>query len=103
AVIAWDVIFNREVLNNQGWFFDSAADVADAIEQAETMPRITAVLGEGARDRAEDAFRWDDVAVAYEDVAFRLAAGQSVHDSAHSAVRSTFDWQPHGTAESIVR
>lgn len=103
AVIAWDVTFNREVLNNQGWFFDSAADVADAIEQAETMPRMTAVLGEGARDRAEDAFRWDDVAVAYEDVAFRLAAGQSVHDSAHSAVRSTLDWQPLGAAESIAR
>ncbi|WP_341940400.1 DUF1972 domain-containing protein [Microbacterium sp. LWH10-1.2] len=92
AVIAFDVPFNREVLDGDGWFFSTPADAAAAFEEAEADMQATRESGERAKERARVAFRWDDVADAYEDLARRIAAGQSVHRVARRARRRAEEW-----------
>lgn len=92
AVVAFDVTFNREVLGGNGWYFSTPADVAVAIEHAEAAPDVAAETARRHQARAALSFRWDDVADAYEEVATRLAAGQSVHPAARRATRSTSEW-----------
>ncbi len=94
AVIAFDVPFNREVLDGDGWFFRTPDDVAAAFEAAEASPARVAELSHAVRDHARLRFRWDDVADAYEDLARRLAAGESVHRRARRAKRRNEDWEP---------
>lgn len=88
AVIAYDVNFNRETLGEQGWFFSDAAGlprVLDAVEaDAEQVDRLAHAVREDARTR----FTWDGVAAEYEDLAVRLAAGESVHPIAKRAKRA---------------
>ncbi|WP_176697138.1 DUF1972 domain-containing protein [Microbacterium sp. 3J1] len=101
AVIAYDVGFNREVLNDQGWFFSSPADAAQAFEEAEADAGTTARLGDAARARARVAFRWDDVADAYETLARSLAAKTSIHCVARKARRVAEEWDaPSGVERS---
>ncbi|MBW8762954.1 MAG: DUF1972 domain-containing protein [Microbacterium sp.] len=92
AVIAFDVPFNREVLDGDGWFFTRPDDVATAFEAAEADAAVTRARGERAKDRARAAFRWNDVTDAYENLARRLAAGESVHRVARKARRSRQEW-----------
>jgi glycosyltransferase involved in cell wall biosynthesis len=92
AVIAFDVSFNREVLDGEGWFFTAPDAAASAFEEAESDPARTRELGESAQRRAREAFRWDDVADAYEDLARRLASGHSVHRVARRARRRAQEW-----------
>jgi glycosyltransferase involved in cell wall biosynthesis len=74
--IAFDVSFNREVLEGTGTYFGSAADVATRVEEAEADPEATRRRGIAARKRAKH-YDWDDVADRYEDLVRRLAsAGQ---------------------------
>lgn len=94
AVIGFDVPFNREVLDGEGWFFGDAADVATHLAAAEADRDATAAIGRTVRDRARDSFRWDDVADEYEALARRLAAGSSIHSSARRARRRATDWSP---------
>nr|WP_040168565.1 DUF1972 domain-containing protein [Microbacterium gorillae] len=92
AVIAYDVNFNRDVLDGQGRFFRDAAGVADALAAVESDDRLVARLAGAARDRAATAFRWDEVAAQYEDLALRLSSGHSIHRDARRATRSTTEW-----------
>ncbi|MEV7631660.1 DUF1972 domain-containing protein [Microbacterium sp. NPDC089318] len=94
AVIAYDVPFNREVLDEQGWFFRSPEDCRSALEDAEASPQRTDRLSESVRVRAQQAFRWDDVTDDYERLASRLAEGASIHADARSARRSEDEWMP---------
>ncbi|MFF7291390.1 DUF1972 domain-containing protein [Microbacterium sp. NPDC008134] len=92
AVIAFDVVFNREVLDEQGWYFRTPGDVATAVDAAEADAAAVAAASASARRRASDAFSWDDVAATYEDLALRLAAGESIHLSARRAHRAATEW-----------
>ncbi|MFK0402227.1 DUF1972 domain-containing protein [Microbacterium sp. NPDC090225] len=92
AVIAFDVVFNREVLDEQGWFFRTPADVATAVDAAESDAEAVAAASAAARRRAADAFSWDDVAATYEDLARRLVAGDSIHPLARRAHRAETEW-----------
>lgn len=103
AVIAFDVAFNREVLDGEGWFFSTPADVTRAFEDAESDPDRTRELGLRARERASAAFRWDDVADAYEELARDLAAGTSVHRVARRARRHHQEWEPTAATEPTTR
>ncbi|MGP9745359.1 glycosyltransferase [Brachybacterium sp. AOP29-B2-41] len=91
-VIAYDVGFNREVLDEDGWFFSGADDIAGLFPRTESDP--SAVVARGRRNRAQAArrFSWDDVATAYEDLALRLAAGDSIHSAAHRSRRRMDEW-----------
>lgn len=88
ATVAWDVGFNREVLADDAWLFDSPAQLAIALEAAEAdEPRVIA-RGLRSRERAARAFRWDDVADGYERLALSLSEGGSIHESSRSATRT---------------
>lgn len=92
ATIAFDVPFNREVLDGDGWFFTSPDEAAASFERAEADADGTRASGRRAQQRARAAFRWDEVADAYEDLARRLSAGHSVHGTARRAHRRAEDW-----------
>lgn len=94
AVIGFDVPFNREVLDDNGWFFADAADVADHVMAAEADPVSTAARGTAVREIARTRFRWDDVADEYEALAHRIAERSSIHPSARRARRRATDWSP---------
>lgn len=87
AVIAWDVNFNRETLDDLGWFFGDAADLQRHFTALEVDRVQVPALSAAVKARAKVTFRWDDVAAAYEDLAGRIAAGSSVHASAQRAQR----------------
>lgn len=92
AVIAYDVVFNREVLDGQGWYFADPAQAAAAITAAEADADGVARAGAAARARAAADFTWDAVADAYEDLALRIAHGESFHDAARRARRRDEEW-----------
>jgi glycosyltransferase involved in cell wall biosynthesis len=70
--VAWEVDFNREVLADTGEFFSTSAQLSDLIEQIEADPVRARNRGEAARRRASTTYRWDDVAVGYEALCYRL-------------------------------
>ncbi|MDT4974311.1 MAG: hypothetical protein QOG98_69 [Pseudonocardiales bacterium] len=69
--IAFDVNFNREVLEGTGRYFATASDVAAELELAEAYPEVTRQRGiEG--QRAAYRYDWDDVAARYEELCVEL-------------------------------
>lgn len=66
AVIALDVVFNREVLADTGVFVSSAEDVARELDAAERDPAASRQRGRAGRERAGREYVWDDVARGYE-------------------------------------
>jgi glycosyltransferase involved in cell wall biosynthesis len=72
AVLAYDVDFNREVVEDGGRYFVSPADVAALVDAAESDPAGIQAAGRRARELAK-RYDWDDVAAGYEDLALRLA------------------------------
>lgn len=94
AVIAYDVEFNREVLDGAGWYFSTASGAAAAIERAEASPDDVIATAARLRQRAAASFTWDDVADEYEELAMRLAQGSSVHLHARRAQRNRAEWMP---------
>lgn len=75
AVNAFDVNFNREVLRDAGEFFRTPADVASLADKAEQFPHTATERRQTSRTYAA-TYDWDDVALRYEDLALRLAAGE---------------------------
>jgi glycosyltransferase involved in cell wall biosynthesis len=73
ATIAFDVSFNREVLQASGRYFSTPDDVAAAVTAAEADPSAVRRDGKLARLMAA-RYDWDDVAAAYADLCRRLAA-----------------------------
>lgn len=73
SVLAYDVNFNREVLQGQGRFWSCSGDLAALLRQAESDPAAEAAMGKGAQLRAAGAYTWDSVADAYEKVAETLS------------------------------
>jgi hypothetical protein len=72
ATIAFDVSFNREVLQTSGRYFSTPDDVAAAVTAAEADPAAVRRDGKLARLMAA-RYDWDDVAAAYADLCRRLA------------------------------
>lgn len=72
TTIAFDVIFNREVLRSSATFFSSPAELAAAVEQAETAPAATIGSGRLLRETVR-RYDWDDVADRYEALCQQLA------------------------------
>lgn len=75
--LAYDVPFNRDVLAEAGEYFVTVADVARALDAAETDPYATARRGIRSLERAR-RYDWEEVADAYEALATRLAVGGPV-------------------------
>lgn len=94
AVIGFDVPFNREVLDGNGWFFSGASDVAEHVVSAEADPASTEARATAVQEIARTRFRWDDVADEYEALAHRIAERATIHPSARRARRRSTDWVP---------
>lgn len=92
AVVAYDVTFNREVLDSQGWFFENARDLTALLAGVESDVHRAQDLGLAGKQRVSEVFRWDRVADDYERLALRLASGESVHPLGRSAHRSPAPW-----------
>ncbi|GGS83115.1 glycosyl transferase [Planobispora rosea] len=73
-VIAFDVVFNREVLGGSGVFFGDAETLAEAVENAEKQPDRERERGVAGRERARHEYTWDDVAARYERLCQDLRA-----------------------------
>ena len=73
ATIAYDVAFNRQVLEDDGRYFRTVADVGALVAEAESDPAGCADRGRALARRAT-LYDWDDVTDRYEELAFDLAA-----------------------------
>ena len=71
ATIAYDVNFNREVVQDAAQYFRTAEDVAAQLEYAEAFPDETAARGVRARTLAY-RYDWDEVSASYEALCERL-------------------------------
>lgn len=71
ATNAFDVIFNREVLDTAGRYFTTPADVQRLVEEAESDIQECTKRGQASLDRAK-LYNWDDVADKYEQLSRRL-------------------------------
>ena len=66
-------MFNREVTGGLARYVTGAEQVAAALRADEDDPAGTKERGEALRERARRAYRWDDVAAAYERLCVELA------------------------------
>ncbi len=82
AVIAFDVVFNREVIGQDGLFFATPDDLPAALLRSESSPEARAAGGERLRTRAATRYQWEEVADGYEALIKRLAAGESARGTA---------------------
>jgi glycosyltransferase involved in cell wall biosynthesis len=71
-VIAYDVVFNREVAAQAGEWFRLPEDVARACEAAEADPAGTTARGLAGQADVAARYRWDAVAEAYATLAHEL-------------------------------
>lgn len=81
-VLAFDVVFNREVLGSAGGFWTSPTELANLLNAAESEPDRYRQLGLAAQDRAAQAYTWDDVTNRYE------ALCEQLYDQRHIATRA---------------
>ena len=72
-VVAYDCIFNREVLDGDGDYFRTPEEVGALLATAEREAHQAVELGSFARESIR-RYDWDDVARRYEELCLRLAA-----------------------------
>ena len=101
AIIAFDVTFNRDVLGDDGVFFDSVNSVGDQIMRAEATEARQRDRGLRLQQRASERYDWDDVAALYENLARRLADGATIRGIG-SRRRRDSEWsaQPDSHAQT---
>jgi glycosyltransferase involved in cell wall biosynthesis len=97
AVIAYDVVFTREVLAEAGEFFADEASLGTAVEAAERDPDRSRRRGAVGRDRVAAHYRWDDVADAYERLAGRVVAGSTRRREVSGRRRPGSSWASGAT------
>jgi glycosyltransferase involved in cell wall biosynthesis len=88
GVLAFDVVFNREVLGIEGEYFRTIDDVAEVVRKAELNAGDMFLRGLALRERARRRYRWDDVASGYEELLQRLSSGYSTHGRASGRRRT---------------
>jgi glycosyltransferase involved in cell wall biosynthesis len=84
-VLAYDVVFNRDVLGERGLFFGDPKALASLLEQAEADPAASESQGAELSRRAASRYTWDDVTDRYEALCRRLADGFSQRGTANGA------------------
>ncbi|MGH9282219.1 MAG: DUF1972 domain-containing protein [Acidimicrobiales bacterium] len=73
-VLAYDVVFNREVLGPSGRYFPDASGVGELVERAERDPAGEQARGRAGRARVAERYDWEDVVLGYERLCAALAA-----------------------------
>jgi glycosyltransferase involved in cell wall biosynthesis len=72
ASTAYDVHFNREVLGTSGRYFTTPAELAELINAVEAAPEAARLRGAEAQTAAQTRYRWDQVALDYEDLCLNI-------------------------------
>lgn len=110
-VVAWDVNFNREVVEDHGRYVSSPAEVTEAIEWAEANRETVLAQGAALRDDIS-RYNWDVVAEQYAQLAEDLAnnavgygkhSGKRVHESSFIAGGGKFAAHVAMMAPGLVR
>jgi glycosyltransferase involved in cell wall biosynthesis len=70
--VAYDVVFNREVIGEAGQFFITSEDVTELVEKVEIDP-ADAIRSGQALQQSIRRYNWEDVAARYERLCRRLA------------------------------
>jgi glycosyltransferase involved in cell wall biosynthesis len=91
GVSAYDVSFNRDVLGPAGSLFVDADDVTSLVQTIEEAPDSARDAGKALQTRAEELYNWDQVALSYEALAFRLAEGHSTRGMSRGS-RAASTW-----------
>jgi glycosyltransferase involved in cell wall biosynthesis len=99
AVVAYDVIFNREVAGPDGLYFSDASSLVPVLERIESADWKHLAVGAAMQQRAAAMYDWDLVALGYEELATRLAAGETIHGMSKGRRRPA-GWET--TAERIL-
>lgn len=79
SVFAYDVVFNREVVGADGGYFGGPAALRLLFDDAERDVLQLLRIGQRLQRRAYTTYDWDAVALGYEELVERLAAGYSIH------------------------
>lgn len=82
STLAYDVVFNREVLGPGAGYFRGAEDLPALFTAAEADPQEHVRRGRSAAARVRERYDWDRVTDGYERLARRVAAGGSTRGSA---------------------
>ena len=77
AIAAYDVRFNRDVIGDEALYFNDEKSVVECVERAEADPPAMRQLGLTLQTRVTERYDWDTIAAQYEDLALRLASGES--------------------------
>lgn len=88
SVTAYDVSFNREVLVENGQYFQDSDGVATALELSEAERDRTIAAGQRARADVVQRYDWDQVAVDYETLLLATSSGTGRRPTHHCAARS---------------
>lgn len=91
GVIAFDVVFNREVLGIEGEYFATPQELGDRVRKAELVAGDMLLKGWGLRERARTHYDWDEVTLGYEKLSERLCAGYSTRGRASGRRRRDDD------------
>ena len=81
-VIAFDVVFNREVLGPDGEFFSTPEQLSERLHAAESAPIRQRDRGRRLRHRAATAYNWLEIANGYEAMLKGLNAGETTRGRA---------------------
>jgi glycosyltransferase involved in cell wall biosynthesis len=77
AVLAWDVVFNREVAGTAGLYFGDDEQLSRQFHEVERYAWRFQDIGDLMQERARVHYDWDAVTEAYEALAAKLARGYS--------------------------
>jgi glycosyltransferase involved in cell wall biosynthesis len=102
AIVAWDVVFNREVAGTGGSYFRSPDELAREVEEVERYPFRFRDLGELMQERAKKLYDWDVVTEQYEALASKLARGYSTRGMS-SGRRLDSAWDAAGSPLELRR
>lgn len=82
STLAYDVVFNREVLGADARYFGAAEDLPSLLAEAEADPVGQVRRGERLAVRVRERYDWDRVTDGYEQLARVLARGTTTRGSA---------------------
>jgi glycosyltransferase involved in cell wall biosynthesis len=90
CVLALGTVFNREVLQDYGIFFENdASDLAGKIQQIEDRPELAARYRLHAPERIRECYTWETITDQYEELFLQLANGQDPTKE-HSTVKRAY-------------
>ena len=100
-VIAWDVVFNRDVAGSAGAYFSDPRQLAELIVDFELDDFRRVEKGSTLQVRAETEYNWDRVNDGYLELAYRLIGGYTTSGSSHPRIRLDDRDETHRSASPV--